>query len=105
MTAVVRFENAEGHAILVETTDDAYGMEQVSHGDGVVVEAAQRIEDVLAGVRPAIRSLVRMLEEFAPQTHEVEFGIKLNAEAGVIVAKTAAEGHFTVKLTWQRDDR
>jgi hypothetical protein len=30
----------------------------------------------------------------------LEFGVKLAGEAGAIIAKTAAEGHFIVKLTW-----
>jgi Trypsin-co-occurring domain 1 len=30
----------------------------------------------------------------------VEFGIKLAGEAGALIAKTSAEGHFTVRLSW-----
>ena len=33
---------------------------------------------------------------------EIEFGVKLNAAAGAVIAKTSAEGHLTVKLTWSR---
>ena len=42
-------------------------------------------------------------ERLLPEEHVVEFGIKLNSEAGVVVSRTAAEGHFTVKITWRRD--
>jgi Trypsin-co-occurring domain 1 len=42
--------------------------------------------------------------QLAPDEHEIEFGIKLNAEAGVVVAKSAVEGHFSVKLLWRRGD-
>jgi hypothetical protein len=37
-----------------------------------------------------------------PDGIEVEFGVKLNAEAGAVIAKSAVEGHFTVKLSWDR---
>jgi hypothetical protein len=30
----------------------------------------------------------------------VEFGIRLNAAAGAVIARTQAEGHLQVKLTW-----
>ena len=31
---------------------------------------------------------------------EIEFGVKLSAEAGALIARTAADAHLTVKLTW-----
>jgi len=34
----------------------------------------------------------------------VEFGVRLTAEAGAVIAKSSVEGHLTVKLTW-RDDQ
>jgi len=33
-----------------------------------------------------------------------EFGVKFNATAGAVIAKTSAEGHLTVTLTWSRRD-
>jgi hypothetical protein len=35
---------------------------------------------------------------------EVEFGIKLAGEAGALIAKASAEGHFTVRLKWSPGD-
>ncbi|WP_304364726.1 CU044_2847 family protein, partial [Streptomyces viridosporus] len=35
-----------------------------------------------------------------PDTVELEFGVKLTAEAGAIIAKGSAEGHLVVKLSW-----
>ena len=32
---------------------------------------------------------------------EVESGVRLNAEAGAVIAKTQAEGHLKVKLAWK----
>lgn len=37
-----------------------------------------------------------------PAQVEVEFGIKLEAEAGALVARTAAEASINVTLTWER---
>ncbi|MBV9162665.1 MAG: hypothetical protein JO281_14200 [Pseudonocardiales bacterium] len=37
-------------------------------------------------------------QTLSPGRIELEFGVKLAGAAGAIIAKTAAEGHFTVKL-------
>ncbi|MDQ1029514.1 hypothetical protein QF035_007096 [Streptomyces umbrinus] len=34
---------------------------------------------------------------------EIEFGVKLTAEAGALIAKSAVEGHLVVKLSWSPD--
>jgi hypothetical protein len=36
-----------------------------------------------------------------PDKVEVEFGVKLNADAGVILASAGAEANYTVTLTWR----
>jgi hypothetical protein len=47
---------------------------------------------------------MRELTEAAPDASEiaVEFGIKLTANAGVILAGTSAEGNCKVSLKWAR---
>ncbi|GEM_PF-3039254 len=37
-----------------------------------------------------------------PDTVEVEFGIQITAEAGVIVAKSETQLHITAKLVWNK---
>lgn len=102
MGELVRFETGQGEWLLVETDEHALGTERVGRRDADgVVSASARLEDALAQVKPAIRSVLDTLRELGPDQHEVEFGIKLNAEAGVVVAKTAVEGHFTVKMGWR----
>ena len=38
----------------------------------------------------------------APDEVELKFGIKLDAEAGAIIARTGIQGQFEVKLKWCR---
>lgn len=102
MSVVVRFEGDGGQGLLVEVDDDAYGVTKVSRADDAIIEAGERLDEVLARTRPTIRAVVEAIRDLAPDEYEVEFGLKLNAEAGVIVAKTAMEGHFTMKLAWRR---
>ena len=101
MSEIVKFETNDKATLLVEVEDDSFGLERVARDDRGIIEASQRLDDALAMARPTIRSVVAALRELAPDEHEIEFGIKLNAEAGVVVAKTAVEGHFNVKLAWK----
>jgi hypothetical protein len=55
------------------------------------------------GSDPGVRNAtLGRLEDLArqPEQVEVEFGIRLNAAAGAVIAPTEAEGHLQLKLTW-----
>jgi hypothetical protein len=58
----------------------------------------------LANVRSAAVELLDTVRSIAepPDECEITFGIKLNAQAGAIIAKASAEANFTVKLQWSR---
>jgi hypothetical protein len=104
MDTVVRYRVGDGSSVLVEVDEDAYGVEAVSRASGGVVEAGQRLESALASVREAAQAALDTLTKLSPEMVEVEFGIKLAGEAGALIAKTSAEGHFTVKLSWSPGD-
>ncbi len=105
MSDVVRFGLDDGSTVLLEVDDDSFGIERVSRGQDGVVEAGRRLTEALGSVRDAAQASMEMLQTLSPGRLELEFGVKLAGEAGAIIAKTAAEGHFTVKLTWAPDDR
>ncbi|MEU9015573.1 CU044_2847 family protein [Streptomyces sp. NPDC048479] len=88
--------------MLIEVDEESFGVERVSRDRNGVIEAGRRLDEALQAARPTIRAVVQTVREMVPDEFEIEFGLKLNAEAGVVVAKTAAEGHFTVRLGWQR---
>ncbi|GAA0909021.1 CU044_2847 family protein [Virgisporangium aurantiacum] len=39
-----------------------------------------------------------------PRNIQVEFGIKMDAEAGALIAKTKVEAHLVVTLLWSDDE-
>uniref|UniRef100_A0AAU2JL89 Trypsin-co-occurring domain-containing protein n=1 Tax=Streptomyces sp. NBC_00049 TaxID=2903617 RepID=A0AAU2JL89_9ACTN len=102
MAELVRFEGPDGTSLLIEAEEDAPGLERISRDAGGVVQAGRRLEDALTEVRPAIRSVIDSVKALGPDEYEVEFGMKLNAESGVVIAKTAVEGHFSVRIHWSR---
>ena len=68
-------------------------------------KAAQSLESALGSVQDAAQAALDTLTKLSPETVEVEFGIKLAGEAGALIAKTSAEGHFTVRLSWSPDKK
>jgi hypothetical protein len=96
--------------LIVEVDDDAIG------GDDVVLaapdpgKAAVHVTETLQGsfdrVVGAISDLllrVRVLPH-APDEAEVQFGLRVGGEAGLIVARGMAEVNFQVTLSWKRPD-
>ena len=65
-------------------------------------KAPRSFQEALDRVRPMTNQLIDRLRGLAqqPDNIEVEFGIKLNGEVGVLLASTGTEAHFTIKLSW-----
>ncbi|MFF4880210.1 CU044_2847 family protein [Micromonospora sp. NPDC000668] len=102
MNELMRFETASG-SVVVEVAEGEPGFERVAR-EGIVADAGRKLEGALQDVRDAAESALGVFRDgsLRPDGIELEFGVKLNAEAGAILAKSAVEGHFTVKLCWQR---
>jgi hypothetical protein len=105
MDQLLQFESGGG-TVLVEVADDEPGIERAARVDEVVVKARASLEGALDQVRAFANATLLRLEDLArqPEQVEVEFGIRLNAEAGAVIARTQAEGHLQVTLTWTRPE-
>lgn len=69
-----------------------------------VVATVKSLDGAMAPLEPASKAIVERLRNFSDPPNEitVEFGVKLNAEAGVIIARTSGEANFRVVLTWNK---
>lgn len=69
--------------------------------------AADTLRNAVDRVRPAVQDIVDSLRAMPcrPDRITLEFGMKVTAEAGVVIAKTAAEAHFTVGVEWDASGR
>jgi hypothetical protein len=100
-----------GQVLVERATDDAnsdgYKARQIttSSGDVVGMKAGTALEEAVAELKPAAQAILDGLKALSEGVKEIEleFGIKLTAEAGAIIARTAAEGHCTVSIKWTRD--
>jgi hypothetical protein len=104
MDGLVEFTTEEGALVVVEGVEDESGARLVSRGDGPA-RAARTFEGALGGVRAAAESALRVFRDgtLRPDAVELEFGVKLSAESGAVIAKGAAEGHLIVRLSWTPD--
>lgn len=101
MDGLMEFKTEDGALVVVEGLDDESGARLVSRGDGPE-RAARTFEGALDGVRAAAESALRVFRDgsLRPDAVEIEFGVKLSAEAGAVIAKGSAETHLVVKLSW-----
>ena len=72
---------------------------------GVAERAGETFEAALSRVKPTAEAIVNSMRGVgdSPDEIEVEFGVKVNAEAGAVVAKAAGEANFKIKLRWIRE--
>jgi len=96
---------ADGGSVLVEVADDAAG--PVTRGgrtEDLVTSAGSSLEQALDQLGPIVKGVVSRLREAAdwPDDVEVEFAIKLSADANVIIARTGGEANFRISLHWTR---
>ncbi|WP_369211818.1 CU044_2847 family protein [Streptomyces flavofungini] len=105
MTELMRWESDEG-PVVVEVDSRDPGFRSVARrGDqGEIHEVEGRFEAALHNVRGAAMSALRTFRDRAldPDAIELEFGVKLSAAAGAVIARTATEGHLVVRLSWAR---
>lgn len=102
MSTVVEMPLEDGSTVLVEVTDDEQRLQRVGRVGTVVRETAETLEEALRRVKPAIAAVVGEVRELAspPDKVRLEFGVKLTAEAGVVIAKAATEANFKLSLEW-----
>lgn len=104
MTTLVEVPFHDGGYIVVETDDAAGGVVKAGRTADVAGRATQSLESALESVAPAARAVLAKVREARPQQVTVEFGIKLSAEAGVVITRTSGECNFKVTLRWEQGD-
>ncbi|MFJ1614329.1 MULTISPECIES: CU044_2847 family protein [unclassified Streptomyces] len=103
MTALMEFTTDSGATVTVEVDRHTPGAHPVALGDdNTLARAGRTFDSALTGIRSAAESALAVFRDGAlkPDGVELEFGVKITAEAGAVIAKSAVEGHLVVKLSW-----
>jgi hypothetical protein len=78
------------------------GPERVSRrGQATVAKLDESLDEALASARPAAEAVIATFQAMTPDELNVEFGLRLDAEAGAVFAKAGVGAHFTVSLKWR----
>jgi hypothetical protein len=99
----VRFPLAGGGSVVVEVEAEP-GLERASAPSGVLRKATTTFEHALSEVRAAAGAALAQFRDLGPDEVELKFGVKLDAQAGAVIARTGLQGQFEVKLKWVRGE-
>lgn len=103
---LVEYKLEQGGSVLIEVEEIELerGRAPVAKRPGVPEEATKEFEKALDDIRPVADTIVQKLKDLSsePDNIGIEFGIKMNAQAGAFIAATGIEANFKVTLSWKR---
>ena len=109
MKRLVEFPLEGGGSVLVEVDEPGAeaGTVRVARPGEIAEKARASFEEAVGQVRPAAESIIAKLRDLSdpPDQIEVEFGLKLSAQAGAFIAAAGVEGTYRGKMTWKRSER
>lgn len=108
MKRLIEFALDDNTSLLVEVDESELGglVEASSPGE-VIAKARVSFEEALDKVKPAANVIIKKLRSLhdQPDEIEVEFGLKLSAEAGAVLAAAGAEANYAVTLKWKGKEK
>jgi hypothetical protein len=126
MSKLIEMPLADGGSVLVEISDTA-GVPSTStsntgatmrggqpaegpvtrglaHREPLIERGTQTLEQSVAAISPALRAVLEELRRVSTDLTQIELevGLKLTGEAGMVLARAGTEANFQVHLTWAR---
>jgi Trypsin-co-occurring domain 1 len=106
MSRLIEVPLSTGGSVTVEVEDPTGGrtMRGGDRGADLVEHGGRTLEESLSAIAPALREVLDKLRGVSTELSEieVELGLKLTGEAGMVIAKAGAEANFRVLVRWQR---
>ncbi|MFF2548495.1 CU044_2847 family protein [Kitasatospora sp. NPDC058063] len=93
-----------GGSILIEAADGVAGPVKAGRIGDAIRDLPAGLSAGLEPVTDMARTVLRRLRDAGPSEVEVEFGVDLATEAGVVITKTSANCHLTVRMAWRKDE-
>src|SRR5271154_5017180 len=108
MAELAQFPLNGGGVVVVETDAADSSARRVMRGaspEATIATANATFESALQTVRNAAEGILNQLRSLQqpPDEVAVEFGVKMSAEAGAVIAKVSTEANFKINLTWKRE--
>jgi hypothetical protein len=108
MKRLIEFPLEDGTSIIVEVDEpETGGVVRASRGSDTIAKAQKTFEEAMDKVKPAASTIIAKIRSLsdAPDEVEVQFGLKLSADAGAFVASASLEANYTVTLKWKKDEK
>ncbi|MGX4655841.1 CU044_2847 family protein [Micromonospora sp. SCSIO 07396] len=103
MSQIVEFPLEGGGRVQFETPAEE-GTVPVGRGGVAATRAHETLESALTHLRQVSTAVLRNLRDVAepPDRVAVEFGVKVSAQTGLIIASGTSEANLTVRVEWDR---
>jgi len=69
----------------------------------MAAKAAITLEEALGKLKPSLQKITHLFKDLSPDEAEIEFGLKIGGETGIVITKGTAEVNFTVRLSWKSE--
>ena len=111
---MAQIEVQDGDDVILVDFGPAHGVRGVSRGpEELLAESVAKSQRAINHAMGTISALAKKTMVTIktipiterPSTIEVSFGLKLDAEAGAVVAKAGAEASINVTMTWTHTDK
>ena len=109
MKRLIEFPQEDGTSMVVEIDDSMPegGVVRAARPGEIAERASQTFEAALSKIKPMAGAIFTTLKDLAqcPEQIQVEFGVKITASAGAVLASAGVEGNYKVTLTWTSTGR
>jgi len=111
---MAQFEVQDDDDVILVEFASVSGVRVVSRGPKELLEESvensrKAIDRAMKSIRGMAKRTVKTIKEIPvserPNTISVSFGLKLDAEAGAVVAKAGTEASINVTMTWTHTDK
>jgi hypothetical protein len=104
---LIEFSLGDGNTILVEVEEPQAsdrGQTLVSRHGKMVAQAKQSFEEAIDKIKPVAETIITKLRDLSelPDEVEVKFGVKMSAEAGVVLTSAGVEANYEITLKWHK---
>ncbi|MGW6982315.1 CU044_2847 family protein [Streptomyces sp. NPDC054932] len=99
----IPLDDQDDGVAVFEVSGDLNGSDlELAAGGNLATRTRVTLQEALDQVKPTLTRVSEMVRELGPQEAEIEFGLKMGGETGVVIAKGTAEVNFAVRLVWTR---
>lgn len=113
MNSLIQFELEDGSTLLIEGVDDKNKEDSddrsyVSNSaeEAPITEAEKSLNSSIEIAKSAAEQILKSFKEMnSPDEIQLQFGVKMAAKAGVIIASANTEANFQVSLKWEKPNK